>query len=65
MESMKMEHVIEAAESGHVVEILVSEGDAVLEGAPLWRCVQRTSSTTIERLRQASTSITSGTTWRK
>ena len=35
MESMKMEHVIEASRGGHVVETLVSEGDAVLEGAPL------------------------------
>jgi acetyl/propionyl-CoA carboxylase alpha subunit/acetyl-CoA carboxylase carboxyltransferase component len=35
MESMKMEHVIEAATAGHVAEILVTEGDAVLEGAPL------------------------------
>ena len=35
MESMKMEHVIEAATAGHVGEILVTEGDAVLEGAPL------------------------------
>ena len=35
MESMKMEHVIEAAESGQVLEIMVKEGDAVLEGAPL------------------------------
>jgi acetyl/propionyl-CoA carboxylase alpha subunit/acetyl-CoA carboxylase carboxyltransferase component len=35
MESMKMEHVIAAAHSGHVADILVSEGDAVLEGAPL------------------------------
>ncbi len=35
MESMKMEHVIEAAAGGHVVEILVAEGNAVLEGAPL------------------------------
>jgi acetyl-CoA carboxylase carboxyltransferase component len=32
---MKMEHVIEAATAGHVGEILVTEGDAVLEGAPL------------------------------
>ncbi|HET9447826.1 MAG TPA: carboxyl transferase domain-containing protein [Steroidobacteraceae bacterium] len=36
MESMKMEHVIEAAESGQVLEIMVKEGDAVLEGAPLF-----------------------------
>ena len=35
MESMKMEHVIAARQAGHVVDILVSEGDAVLEGAPL------------------------------
>ena len=35
MESMKMEHVIAAAQGGHVVDILVTEGDAVLEGAPL------------------------------
>jgi acetyl/propionyl-CoA carboxylase alpha subunit/acetyl-CoA carboxylase carboxyltransferase component len=35
MESMKMEHVIAAAHPGHVADILVSEGDAVLEGAPL------------------------------
>jgi acetyl/propionyl-CoA carboxylase alpha subunit/acetyl-CoA carboxylase carboxyltransferase component len=35
MESMKMEHVIAAAEGGHVVDIMVTEGDAVLEGAPL------------------------------
>jgi acetyl/propionyl-CoA carboxylase alpha subunit len=35
MESMKMEHVIEAAHGGHVADILVTVGDAVLEGAPL------------------------------
>jgi len=35
MESMKMEHVIAAAEGGHVLDIMVTEGDAVLEGAPL------------------------------
>jgi pyruvate/2-oxoglutarate dehydrogenase complex dihydrolipoamide acyltransferase (E2) component len=35
MESMKMEHVIEAAQGGHVIDIMVTEGDAVLEGAPL------------------------------
>jgi acetyl/propionyl-CoA carboxylase alpha subunit len=35
MESMKMEHVIAAAASGEVRSVLVSVGDAVLEGAPL------------------------------
>lgn len=35
MESMKMEHVITATDSGHVRRIAVSVGDAVLEGAPL------------------------------
>ena len=35
MESMKMEHVVIAGHSGHVRQVAVSIGDAILEGAPL------------------------------
>jgi acetyl/propionyl-CoA carboxylase alpha subunit len=35
MESMKMEHVIAATQSGHVRAVVAAVGDAVLEGAPL------------------------------
>mgnify|MGYP000479326813 CR=1 FL=1 len=37
MESMKMEMPVEAEEEGVVEEILVSEGQAVTEGAPIAR----------------------------
>lgn len=35
LESMKMEMPVEAEEEAEVTEILVKEGDAVTEGAPL------------------------------
>ena len=37
LESMKMEMPVEAEEEGVVEEILVSEGQAVTEGAPIAR----------------------------
>jgi acetyl-CoA carboxylase biotin carboxyl carrier protein len=37
LESMKMEMPVEAEDSGKVVEILISEGQSVVEGAPLVR----------------------------
>ena len=39
LESMKMEMPVEAEETGTVAEVLVSEGQAVIEGAPLVRLV--------------------------
>ncbi|MEO5725783.1 MAG: biotin/lipoyl-containing protein, partial [Byssovorax sp.] len=35
LESMKMEMPVEAEEDGEVEEILITEGQAVTEGAPL------------------------------
>lgn len=37
LESMKMEMPVEAEDEGEVEEILVTEGQAVTEGAPLMR----------------------------
>jgi acetyl-CoA carboxylase biotin carboxyl carrier protein len=37
LESMKMEMPVEAEDEGEVAEILITEGQAVTEGAPLVR----------------------------
>lgn len=37
LESMKMEMPVEAEDSGKVIEILIVEGQSVVEGAPLVR----------------------------
>lgn len=37
LESMKMEMPVEAEEDGEVEEILITEGQAVTEGAPLMK----------------------------
>jgi acetyl-CoA carboxylase biotin carboxyl carrier protein len=37
LESMKMEMPVEAEDEGEIVEILITEGQAVTEGAPLVR----------------------------
>ena len=58
LESMKMEHVVEAGAPGTISAVAVSEGDAVQAGDVLLRIEEESGSTRSRRRR-------SGTTWRK